>query len=533
MNIKTIKKNKSVILIILDGWGIAPPSQGNAIFLAKKPVFDKTLISYPVKVLQAAGEAVGLSWGEMGNSEVGHLNLGAGKIVYQDLPRINRTIVNGEFFKNSALLSALKHTRRYNSKLHLIALISNGNIHGSIEHLYATLELAKQNALSQVYIHAILDGRDTPFNSGLDFLSELEKRIKIVGLGKIASISGRYYAMDRDGHWERTEKVYLAMTEGLSPNYTSDSISALKESYQKNIFDEEFIPTVVVQSDNLSKPMPVAKVSDNDAIIFLNFRADRARQLTKAFVLPGFENFKRPRLLQNLLFVTMVEYEVGLPVQVAFPPETVEYPLARVISEAGFTQLHIAETEKYAHVTFFFNGGKELPFLGEERILIPSPRISSYDQMPEMSAKDISEKVIEAIRADKYNFIVVNFANPDMVGHTGNLEATIKAIEFLDHLLGEILVAVLEADGTAIITADHGNAEELINLRNGEIDKEHSLNPVPFILVGKNYELTELLKNVPDLSTFTASGVLADVAPTILKIMGLSIPKEMTGIPLV
>ena len=527
---------KPVVLVVLDGWGVAPPSQGNAISLAKKPIFDKLLISYPVMTLQAAGEAVGLSWGEMGNSEVGHLNLGAGKIVYQNLPRINRAIVSGDFFKNPILLAAIQHVKRYNSNLHLIGLISNGNVHGSLDHLYATLEMAKREGLSNVYIHAILDGRDTPYNSGLGFMTEVREKIKTIGIGEIVSLSGRFYAMDRDGHWERTEKAYLAMTEGLVSNYADDPILAIKESYQKKIFDEEFLPTVIVKHlknhDSL-KPCPKVKISDDDAVIFLNFRADRARQLTKAFVLPGFENFKRPRLLQNLFFVTMVEYEIGLPVQIAFPPEKIEYPLARVISEADLTQLHIAETEKYAHVTFFFNGGREEPFKGEDRILIPSPRVSSYDQAPAMSAPLVAQKVIEAVRDGKYDFIVVNFANPDMVGHTGNLNASIQAIEIIDHLLGEIILAVLEVNGVALITADHGNIEELINLRTGEIDKEHSTASVPLIIVGKDYELKEPLTTVPDLSTLTPAGVLADVAPTILKIMNLPIPKEMMGIPLI
>ncbi len=534
--VETSKKNRPVVLIILDGWGVAAPSQGNALLLAKTPVFNKLLVSYPVVTLQAAGEAVGLSWGEMGNSEVGHLNLGAGKIVYQNLPRINRAITSGDFFKNSVLLAAINHVKKNNSNLHLIGLASNGGVHGSAEHFYAVLEMAKRKGLSSVYLHVILDGRDTPYNSGFNFITEFQERIKAIGLGEIATLTGRFYAMDRDGHWERTEKAYLAITEGLSSNYVDDPMAAIQESYQKKIFDEEFLPTVVVKSlksSDVLKPTPKAKVSDDEAVIFLNFRADRARQLTKSFVLPGFENFKRSRLLQNLFFVTMTEYEAGLPVKIAFPPEKIDYPLARVLSEASLNQLHLAETEKYAHVTFFFNGGREEPFSNEERILIPSPRVSSYDKTPAMSASLIIQKIIEAVNADKYDFILANFANPDMVGHTGNLEASIKAVEILDGFLGEIVMAVLKVGGVALITSDHGNVEELVNLRTGEIDKEHSTNMVPFIIIGKDYELKKPLLSIPDLSIFTAAGVLADVAPTILKIMGLPIPKEMTGIPLV
>jgi len=522
-------KFRPVVLVILDGWGVAPPSQGNAVTLAKTPIFNNLLTHYPSMTLQASGEAVGLPWGEMGNSEVGHLNLGAGKIVWQNLPKITRSIADGSFFKNQIFLKAIEHVKRNKSKLHFVGLVSNGMVHSSINHLFALLEMAKQNNVKDVFIHAILDGRDTPFNSGEVFIKELENKIQQFNIGKIATLSGRYWAMDRDNHWERTEKVYKAMTEGKAEQYAQKPLKVITDSYSKRVYDEEFIPTVITDENN--KPLGI--VSDNDAVIFFNFRPDRARQLTKAFVLPDFNGFTRSRKLENLFFVTMTEYEVGLPVYIAFPPEKIENPLAKILSDFGLKQFHIAETEKYAHVTFFFNGGREQPFEGEERLLIPSPRVSSYDQKPEMSAPEVAAKTIEAINSGKYDFIIVNFANPDMVGHTGNLEAAKKAVEVVDELLGKILLSVLKINGVAIVTADHGNIEEMINLRTGEIDKEHSTNPVPFIIVGQTFELKNPLTEVPDLSIFSPFGVLADVAPTILKIMGLEKPKEMTGTALI
>jgi len=520
------KKNRPIVLVILDGWGIAPPSHGNAITLAKTPVFSGLTSVYPVFTLQAAGLAVGLPWGEQGNSEVGHLNLGAGRVIYQTLPRIDKSISDGDFFTNQTFLKAINYVKKNNSKLHLLGLISTGGVHSSIEHLEALLQLAKKENLKKIFLHPILDGRDTPYNSGLKFIERIQKKIKEINLGEIATLSGRFYSMDRDSHWERIEKAYLAMTEGGSERKFKDPVEAIRDSYAKKIFDEEFIPTVIIKDNQ-----PVAKIEDNDGVIFFNFRADRTREMTKAFVMPGFEGFPRKRTLQNLFFVTMTEYEEGLPVEVAFPSEKIEYPLARVLSEAGLRQLHIAETEKYAHVTYFFNGGQEKKFPNEDWLLIPSPRVSSYDQKPEMSAPEIAKQVILVITYEKYDFILVNFANPDMVGHTGDLTATIKAIETLDRLLGQIIDTVFKKNGLVIITADHGNAEELINLQTGEIDKEHSTNPVPFILVRKNLE--EKKEEIPDLSMITPSGVLADVAPTILKLMGLSQPKEISGRPLI
>ncbi len=522
---KSINRLKPIVLIILDGWGIAPPSHGNAITLAKTPNFSKLISSYPTMSLSASGIEVGLSWGEQGNSEVGHLNLGSGKIVYQILPKIDKAIKDGDFFKNEAFLEVIKHVRKNNSKLHLIGLVSKGNVHSSMDHLFALLQLCQIKKIKNTFIHAILDGRDTPYNSASSFIKELQEKIKELKTGKIATLAGRFYAMDRDNHWERIEMVYKAMTEGEGRKANSPS-QAIANSYAQKNFDEEFLPTVILENGK-----PTALIDDNDGIIFFNFRPDRARELTKAFVLPDFDGFQRKKILKNLFFVTFVEYEEGLPTKVAFYPEKIEYPLARVLSENGFSQLHIAETEKYAHVTYFFNGGREEKFPGEDWILIPSPRVVSYDQKPEMSAKEITEKVISFLNLDKYDFILINFANPDMVAHTGEMIATIKAIETVDFCLGQIINKVLEKNGLAIVTADHGNAEELINLQTGEVDKEHSTNPVPFILVANH--LKEEKKEVPDLSLVQPIGILADVSPTILKILNIPQPKEMNGLPLI
>ncbi|MBI4653185.1 2,3-bisphosphoglycerate-independent phosphoglycerate mutase [Candidatus Kuenenbacteria bacterium] len=518
---------KPLVLIILDGWGIAPPSRGNGISLAKTPNFDKYITTYFSAVLQASGEAVGLPYGEMGNSEVGHLNLGAGKIIFQNLPRINRSILDGSFFNNQIFLEACSHIKKNNSSLHLLGLVSNGGIHSFNEHFFALLELTKKEKVNQVFIHPFLDGRDTSYDSGLNFIKELQEKINQIGLGKIASLSGRFYAMDRDNHWDRIKKAYLAMTEGQSEKKFNDPIEAIQHSYNQNIFDEEFLPTVLLDENK----KPIAKIQDKDAIIFFNFRSDRARELTQAFVLPDFEKFKRTTDFKNLYFATMTEYEKGLPVKIAFPSEEIKNPLSRILSDVGLKQLHIAETEKYAHVTYFFNGGKEQPFWGENNIVIPSPQVFSYAEKPEMSALEVTKKLIQEISKDEYNFIVCNFANADMVGHTGNLKAVIKSIEYLDQCLKKIVDQILSKNGIILITADHGNAEEVINLYTGEIDKEHSTNPVPFILIGKQWEgeAVKLGRISPDLSDLIPTGVLADIAPTILKIINIPEPEEMTG----
>ena len=528
MEATVVPRPRPVVLIILDGWGIAPPSRANAISLAKTPNMDSYLASYPAMAVQASGESVGLSWGEIGNSEVGHLSIGSGRILYQSLTRLSHAISNGSFFSNEAFLRACTFVIARKKALHLIGLVSSGGVHSFNEHLYALLELAQQQAVPRVYIHCILDGRDTPLNSGKTFISKLTAMMQKVGVGSIASVSGRFYAMDRDNHWERIEKAYRAMT-GSGDKTATDAMTAIQASYDAKVFDEQVEPVMITDGGT-----PVGAIGDGDGVIFFNFRADRARQLTKAFVLPGFAKFERA-YMKDLLFVTMTEYEADLPVAVAFPPEKVETPLARVMSDAGLTQLHIAETEKYAHVTYFFNGGQEAKYKNEDHVLIPSVKVASYDTKPAMSTREITSRTISEIRESKYDFIVINFASADMVGHTGNLAATIEAIEILDDAIGQIVETVLAYDGAVLITADHGNAETMFNLQTGVIDKMHTSNPVPFIIIGKPWRGKNVVAGVRgiDLSTASAAGILPDVTATILKIMGLKKPDEMIGTPLI
>lgn len=523
------KRPKPVVLIILDGWGVAPPHAGNAIATARKPRLDAITRTYPAMTLMASSKEVGLNWGEMGNSEVGHLNIGAGRVYYQTLPRINRDIEMGAFVQNSAFVHALEHARKNKSKLHLIGLTSIGGVHSSLEHFYALLEVCKRQKFNNVFVHAILDGRDTIYNSGIDFIRQLEAKMKELKTGKIATLSGRYYAMDRDNRWDRVEAAYNAMVLGVGPQAES-ATSAIEASYVNKVYDEEFAPTII-----MAKGAPVAGILPGDAVIFTNFRPDRARELTQAFVLGQFDRFPREKI-QDLYFVTMAEYEKGMPVDVAYPPIVITTNLARLISDNSLKQLHIAETEKYAHVTFFLNGTIEDPYAGEDRVIIPSPRVSSYDQKPEMSASEIAKRVVKEINADAYDFIVLNFANSDMVGHTGNVEATVKGVEAVDTAIGEIVDAALAHDGVVLVTADHGNGEEVQNLQTGEIDKEHSTNPVPFLVIGKQWEgqtggVAEAVGG--DLSLTQPVGMLADVAPTVLKILGITQPGEMTGRPLI
>jgi 2,3-bisphosphoglycerate-independent phosphoglycerate mutase len=530
----TKSKYKPVILAILDGWGVAPDSPGNAINRSKLPNFKKYISTYPAMTLMASGESVGLPWGEVGNSEVGHTNLGAGFIFYQTCPRISKTITDGTFFKNEAFLKAIEHAKKNKSRLHLMGLVSSGGVHSHIEHLFALLELAKKEKIKEVYIHAFLDGRDTIYNSGKGFIEELLAKIKEIGINaKIATLSGRFYAMDRDNHWERTEKAFKAIALGESEYKFSDPIKAIEISYEKSkIFDEEFIPAVIIEKDK-----PVATISDKDAIIFFNFRSDRARQIAECFVLPEFSKFSRGIEFKNLFFCAMYLYDKDLPLDaVAFYPLEIKNPLAKVLSDAKLKQLHIAETEKYAHVTYFFNGGQEEPFPGEDRIVIPSPRVSSFAEKPEMSALKVTDEVIKAISENKYDFIVVNFANADIVGHTADLKATIKAAETVDKCLGKIVTLALSKNGVVLVTADHGNAEELQNIKTSEIDKEHSTNTVPLLIIGnewegKNVGMPDTLGG--DLSLVQPSGILADVAPTALSIMGVKKPEDMTGTSLI
>lgn len=533
---------KPIVLIILDGWGIALPSRGNAVSQAKTPNLNRLWHAYPHTQLEASGEVVGLPRGEPGNSEAGHLNLGAGTIVFQSLPRINMAIADGSFFTNKTLWAASKHVKKNNSSLHLLGLIGSGGVHSNIEHLFALLHWAKEQGLKEVFLHLFTDGRDSPPTSSLKYLSLVEEKIKFYGVGKIASLMGRFYAMDRDYRWERIQKAYEALTEGKGI-LTSSYQKAIEQSYQKGQTDE-FIEPIIIQENG----KPRALISDNDAVIFFNFRIDRPRELTKAFVLPDFENlvikkaafdpyaerygkrqyeeigelttFKRNKVCKNLLFVTMTEYEPGLPVITIFPPDQVELPLARILSERCWRQLHIAETEKERHVTYYFDGKRERPFPGEDWVVIPSPRVKTYDLKPEMSAYQVTEEVIKRIKLNVYDFIVINFANPDMVGHTGVLKAGIKACEVVDECMGKVVETVIALGGICLVTADHGNVEEMINLNTGEVDTQHSTNPVPFIIVSKQLQGSTMA---------LSQGILADVAPTILKIARLPQPSRMTG----
>jgi len=510
-----------VILIILDGWGISPVKKGNAVKLANTPNFDFLEKYYPKTTLQAAGIAVGLPWGEQGNSEVGHLNLGAGKVIYQPLPRISRSIEQGTFFTNKIFKKAIHHRKKFNSKIHLVGLISTGGVHSHLEHLLALLELMALKGVKNIYIHGFTDGRDTPPKAAKRYIKEVKQKIKELQLhAKFASLSGRYFAMDRDRRWKRTEKAYRAMVfkTGRKAKNIEEAIDI---AYKKNETDEFISPTVIDEN---------GMISENDAVIFFNFRADRARQITKAFIDPSFKEFKTKKF-KNLFFVCMTEYQKGLCKNIAFPEEKIALPLGKVISDAGFYQFHLAETEKYAHVTYFFNGYREKPFKKEKRTLIPSPKVPTYDKTPEMSAYQITETLLSEIKTKKYKFSIVNFANPDMVGHTGVLKAGIKACEVVDECLGKILKLVIEEKGAAVVTADHGNVEEMINLETGEIDKEHSTNPVPFVLITPfNKKLKPSNEKFDQIAPI---GALADVAPTILALLNLNQPIEMTGYNLI
>ena len=509
------KKSPPLVLVILDGFGSAAAGSGNAITRATKPHLDSFFAAFPNTQLFASGEAVGLPKNEAGNSEVGHLNIGAGRVVYQELARINMSIADGSFLKNAAIKSACEHVIRNNSTLHLLGLIGSGTVHSSNDHLFALLWTIKQYNVKNVALHLFTDGRDSSPRSALQFISEITSKIDQIKIGRLASVMGRYWSMDRDTRWDRTQKAYDALVLGKA----KESVSAkeiLDSSYAANITDEFIEPYLIAGPDK--KPITIR---DSDGLMFFNFRSDRARQLTKAFVLPNFSDFKRERFLKNILFVSMTEYEKGLPTVIAFPHQEVVYPLSAVISSENLNQLHIGETEKYAHVTYFFNGGREDPFPGEDRIHIPSPKIATYDKKPEMSAYEITNVVLDRLRAKMYPFYVINFANADMVAHTGSINATISAIETIDKCLGLISSEVLPSGGSMIITADHGNAEQMINYSTGEQNTEHTSNPVPFIV------LTEELRMRAGREL--QSGVLADVAPTVLSLLGIKIPSFMAG----
>jgi len=524
------KKYPSVNLIILDGWGVSASNEGNAIAAAKTPFYDSLILNYPSTKISASGDAVGLSWGEPGNSEVGHLNLGAGRVVWQDLPRIDRAILDKSFFENPAFLDAAKHVKKNHSKLHLLGITSSGGVHGHIKHLYALLKIAANENIENVFIHYISDGRDTGSREALFFLKKLNERIKKYKVGKVATICGRYYAMDRDKHWDRIKTAYNALVyaKGQIANSPEDAIN---NAYNQGQTDEFIKPQIIV--DESLKPQ--ATIQENDAVIFFNFRPDRARQLNAAFTNPEFKDFSTYKY-KNLFFVAMTQYEKGnLLERVAFPPQILKNTLAEVLSKNNLKQFHISETEKYAHVTYFFNGGKEKTYPGEARALIPSPKVDTFDQKPEMSADKLTAELSKRISEKKFQFILANYPNCDMVGHTGNMPAAIKAIEYLDKCLKVIIPLAIKSGSATIITADHGNAEQMIDPRKKTYLKEHSANPVPFILITPNDKKPnpdpeeKLMKYGAENST----GILADVAPTVLDLLQIPKPPEMDGMSLV
>lgn len=504
---------KPTVLMILDGYGLNEKKEGNAIQLANKPVMDKLMKEYPFVRGNASGMAVGLPEGQMGNSEVGHLNMGAGRIVYQELTRITKEIQDGDFFKNEALLTAISNCKKNNSDLHLYGLLSDGGVHSHITHLFALLELAKKEGLTNIYVHAFLDGRDTPPTSGKGFAEELTNKMKTLGVGKIATVMGRYYVMDRDNRWDRVEKAYNAMVLGQGET-ASSGVEAIKQSYDAGNNDEFVLPTVVMENGK-----PVATIKENDSIIFFNFRPDRAREITRAFCDDKFDGFKRDKGRFPLTYVCFSEYDVTIEHKiVAFHKVSIDNTFGQFLAANHKTQLRLAETEKYAHVTFFFNGGVEVPNEGEERILVKSPKVATYDLQPEMSAFEVAKNLVEAIKSQKYDVIIINFANPDMVGHTGVQDAAIKAVEAVDQCVGMAHEALLSVNGQMFICADHGNVEQLVDYDNGEPFTAHTTNDVPFILV--NYDKEYTLKE---------GGCLADIAPTLIEMMGMTQPAEMTG----
>ena len=502
---------KPSMILIMDGYGLNPNTHGNAIAMAKKPELDRIMAAYPHTSLMASGPAVGLPEGQMGNSEVGHLNIGGGRIVYQDYTLISSEIAHGGFKKNGPLNTVMDYVITNGSALHMMGLISDGGVHSHLDHLYALLDLAKEKAVPQVYIHGFLDGRDVPPRSALTYIGQLESYMKKIGLGRIVSVSGRYYAMDRDRRWERLSKAYDAITvaEGLHAESASD---AVRESYLRNQNDEFVIPTIIA---------PAIKMNDHDGVIMFNFRPDRAREITRSLVDSNFKGFPRKKVLKDLCFVCMTEYDSQMPnVLVAFDQEPIQNTLGQVLSHHGLKQLRIAETEKYAHVTFFFNGGVEEPNQGEDRLLVPSPKVATYDLQPEMSAFLITDEVIKQIQREYYDVIILNFANADMVGHSGIIPAAVKAIETLEICVPQIVNEVLKKDGQILLTADHGNADYMLD-DNDNVVTAHSLNPVPLVYIS-NHPVR-----------LKSGGKLADIAPTLLTLMKLDIPKEMTGNSLV
>ncbi|HEX8817635.1 MAG TPA: 2,3-bisphosphoglycerate-independent phosphoglycerate mutase [Terriglobales bacterium] len=523
---------KPLVLIILDGWGYRAETKANAIALARKPTYDRLLREYPNTLIHTSGKFVGLPDGQMGNSEVGHLNIGAGRIVHMDITRIDLLIETGEFFKHPVLMAAMKHAQVGERRLHLFGLVSDGGVHSRNTHLYALLKMAKQNGLERVFVHAFMDGRDTLPTSGAGFLEQLQQKIREYNTGKIATVSGRYYAMDRDRRWERIAKAFDVMVNGHGEGGTyADAVQGVKESYNRGVTDEFIVPFVCTDS----RGEPLATIRDDDACICFNFRADRVRQITRALArnsglneqggrdLPGAEDLDntipRDRAPKNLHYVCMTQYDKNFRLPVVIPPESLDNILANVMAQMNMRNLRVAETEKYAHVTYFFNGGVEQPFPGEDRALVPSPKVATYDLKPEMSAQGIADAVVKAVNDGAFDVIIVNFANADMVGHSGKLEPTIKAVETVDACLTQIDKAVRARGGAMLITADHGNAEMMIDPATGGPHTAHTLNPVPFIVVSED---AKQFKLKPD-------GSLRDISPTILGMLGLAEPREMTG----
>lgn len=503
---------KPTVLMILDGYGLNDNAKGNAVAEGKTPVMDSLMKEYPFVKGNASGMAVGLPDGQMGNSEVGHLNMGAGRIVYQDLTKITKAIQDGDFFENKALLAACENVKKNNSSLHMMGLMSDGGVHSHIDHVAGLLELAKKQGIEKVYVHCFLDGRDTPPASGKEYVEKLEAKMAEIGVGQVASVAGRYYAMDRDNRWDRVEKAYRALVFGEGETCES-APAGIQTSYDKEVTDEFVLPTVVVKDGKA-----LAAIKENDSIIFYNFRPDRAREITRTFCDDEFTGFERGERVKTT-FVCFTEYDVTIEnKQVAFVKEEITNTFGEFLADNGLSQARIAETEKYAHVTFFFNGGVEEPNKGEDRILVKSPKVATYDLKPEMSAYEVCDKLTEAIRSGKYDVIIINFANPDMVGHTGVEEAAIQAIEAVDECVGKTVQAIKDVDGQMFICADHGNAEQLIDDETGEPFTAHTTNPVPFILV-----------NADPAYTLREGGCLADIAPTLIELMGMEQPAEMTG----
>ena len=502
--------NAPVALIIMDGYGCGDVNDpNNAVQIAKTPVIDGLKANFKNTQIFASGEHVGLPDGQMGNSEVGHTNIGAGRIIYQSLTRVTKSIKDGDFFTNEALVSVASEVKAQGGALHLMGLVSPGGVHSHSQHLYGLLEFAKQQGIEKVFVHAFLDGRDVDPSSAAEYVAELEEKIKEIGVGKVASVSGRYYAMDRDNRWERVQKAYDVIAYGKG-GAADDAVAGIKASYEAEVTDEFVVPFAVGG---------YAGMEDVDGVIFFNFRPDRARELTHAFTDTEFAGFERKGAVKA--FATMTQFEEGLNVKVAFPPEAIVNTLGEIVSKAGMTQLRIAETEKYAHVTFFFNGGVEEPYEGEDRILVPSPKVATYDLQPEMSAIEVTDKVVEAIKSRKYDFIILNYANGDMVGHTGVLEAAVKAVETVDTCVGRFVEAIREVGGEVCITADHGNADQMVDPDTGAPFTAHTTNPVPFIVVSDR------------VSEIASDGALCDIAPTMLTLAGMEIPAEMSGKPLI